>query len=107
MSTAQQTIHFGRGTALISMALAPISNCNCIAKRVVDRTFDFKVRYRQQHNELAPTHTDLLLIFYLRRGSRELIFRVFFAVYIVFSFVYLKSTILSVLLQSHVVSGTK
>jgi hypothetical protein len=37
-STAHQIIHFGLCTALISMALALISNYKCKALRAVDRT---------------------------------------------------------------------
>jgi hypothetical protein len=37
-ATARQTIHFGLYNALISKALALISNCMCIATLAFDRT---------------------------------------------------------------------
>jgi hypothetical protein len=39
-SKAHRTMHFGYFTVLISRALALISNCQCIAKRVVDRSHE-------------------------------------------------------------------
>jgi hypothetical protein len=37
-STAYQTVHFGLCNALISRALALISNCNCVARRAGHRS---------------------------------------------------------------------
>jgi hypothetical protein len=41
-STPHLTIHFGHCTALISWALALMSNCKCKARRAVDQNLTLK-----------------------------------------------------------------
>jgi hypothetical protein len=52
-STAHQTIHFRLYSALISRALALISNCKCVAWRAVDRTLENVCMVYSRRNNVA------------------------------------------------------
>jgi hypothetical protein len=56
-STAHQTVHFGLPTALVSRALALISNCKWIACRAIGRTFfKFIDTFNAQLYEITYAH---------------------------------------------------